>query len=353
MSLEFNRGNNNCIPLSGIAYVIIPEDCDTAEYVQRCYRNNTLSIGGSTGATAMHNVKVLEGVLDKIKFPSNGSTQGSAVIWLRESFYNKPVVIGALPEGGTVSNLCFKNQQRIYQEAAQRIAEVFLDALNSRVLISAVGDLSKPAEVVIKANSRNDEGDVVNVESKDLVKVSAKTYLLNLTENFTLRVKNNDGKVDSEGNINGIEITLNQNRISVSDNYGNNILFDENGISIADRWDNNITTSEKEIYLVDNHNNEILLNEEQIYILDSNENKILLNKEHIQLLCQKFDVGEGKEQMILGNTLVDLLGQLIDAICNLTVITSSGASGTPINAASFTAIKSKLETALSKLSNTD
>lgn len=85
MAIEINRGNNNCIPLSGIAYVIIPDKCDIAEYVQRCYRNNTLSIGGGMGATAMHNVKVIDGVLSKIKFPSNGSEHGSAVVWIRES----------------------------------------------------------------------------------------------------------------------------------------------------------------------------------------------------------------------------------------------------------------------------
>ena len=57
--------------------------------------------------------------------------------------------------------------------------------------------------------------------------------------------------------------------------------------------------------------------------------------------------------MVLGNTLVDLLAQLIDAILNLTVLTPHGPSGTPVNAAAFSNIKSKLETALSKLSNTD
>lgn len=336
MALEINRGNNNCIPNSGIAYVIIPDGCDIAEYVQRCYRNNTLSIGGGMGSTAMHEVKVVDGVLNKIKFPSNGSTLGSAVLWLRESFYNKPIIIGAIPEGGKSTNLSANGQQRIYQEAAQRVAEVFLDALSSRVLITALGDLAKPAEVVIKASSRNTQGDVVNVESKDLIKVDGQSYRLNLTKDFELNIINNKGEEDVEGDIIGVKLAFNNNSLIITDHWGNNILLDEGGLSVSDHWGNIIRTGEKEAKFTDAH-----------------ENEVIFNEEHIQFLCPKFDLGKGKEQMVLGNTLVDLLGQLIDAICNLTVITHAGASGTPINAADFTAIKSKLETALSELSNTD
>ena len=57
--------------------------------------------------------------------------------------------------------------------------------------------------------------------------------------------------------------------------------------------------------------------------------------------------------MVLGNTLISLLSQLIDAILNMTVLTHVGPSGTPVNAAVFSEIKGKLEEALSKLSNTD
>ena len=336
MSLELNRGNKNCISNSGIAYVIIPDDCDIAEYVQRCYRNNTLSIGGGMGATAMHEVKVIDGVLDKIKFPSNGSTFGSSVIWVRESFYNKPIIIGAIPEGGKATNLLVNGQQRIYQEAAQRVAEVFLDALSSRVLITALGDLAKPAEIIIKASSRNTQGDVVNVESKDLIKVDGQSYRLNLTKDFELNIINNEGEEDLEGDIIGVKLAFNNNSLIITDHWGNNILIDEGGLSVSDHWDNSIQTTEKESRFTDAHGNEVVFNEE-----------------HTQFICPKFDLGEGREQMVLGNTLIDLLGQLIDAICNLTVITHAGASGTPINSADFTAIKNKLETTLSKLSNTD
>ena len=370
MGVELNRGNNNCIPQAGISYVIIPEDCDVAEYVQRCYRNNTLSIGGGMGITDMHHVKVIDGVLDKIKFPSNGNTQGSSVIWIRENFYNKPLIIGVIPEGGRASNLQSNGQQRMYQEVAQRVAEVFLDALSSRVLITALGDLAKSAEVVIKASSKNSEGDVVRVESKDLVQLIGQSCKLNFTKDVEINIVDNSGDKDIEGNVLGVKLSFNNDKLSISDHWGNNVLFDEGGLSISDHWGNTLITNEDEVHIIDAHENEVLMNENEIHIIDAHENEVfmnedevhiidahentmLMNEEHIQFTCSKYDIGEGKEQMVLGNTLVKLLGQLIDAICNMTVLTHVGASGTPINSVEFIAIKSKLETILSNLSNTD
>ena len=332
MSVEINRGNNNCIPISGIAYVTIPEDCDVAEYVQRCYRNNTLSVDGGMGVTAMHNVKVADGVLDKIKFPSDDSNRGSAVVWIRDGFYNQPVIIGAIPEGGK-SNLSLNGQQRLYQEVAQRIAEVFLDALNSRVLITALGDLSKPSEIIVKASSRNDNGDVVNIISKDLVKVEGQSYRMNLTKDFELTIDNGVGNPI-------IRIVFNEDKLSVSDHYGNNIIFDEEKCEFVDQWENKIVSKEDEVRFSYIKDDEVI-------------NEVVFNDERTQVLCKKFDIGDGNEKMVLGDTLVNLLGELIDAICALTVTTSTGPSGTPINSVSFTTIKSKLNTVLSKLSNTD
>lgn len=57
--------------------------------------------------------------------------------------------------------------------------------------------------------------------------------------------------------------------------------------------------------------------------------------------------------MVLGDTLVSTMGQILDAIVSLTVMTPVGIRGPPLNAAQFTAIKSKLNEILSKLSNTD
>ena len=293
MSLEKNRGNNNCIPISGIGYIIIPKDANTAEYVQRCYRNHTVSISGGYDSTYMHGVKITEEALNKIKFPDNDDGLGSAVVWLRDSFTNRAVVIGTLKTAGE-SNMVQGSQQRIVQETAQSVVEMFLDALNCTINVSAQGNENVPAVINIKASSRTDEGDVVNIISKDRIVTDSRHIKVNLTEDFELTINNGEEDI---------------------------------------------------IHIVGN--------EEELHITDHFKNEAILNEENVQILTNKFNVGTGKEQMVLGNTLVDLLSQLIDAILNMTVLTHVGPSGTPVNAATFSAIKSKLEDALSKLSNTD
>lgn len=293
MSLEKNRGNNNCIPISGVGYIVIPKDVNTAEYVQRCYRNHSVSISGGYDSTYMHGVKITEEALNKIKFPDNDDGLGSAVVWLRDSFTNRAVVIGTLKTAGE-SNMVQGSQQRIVQETAQSVVEMFLDALNCTINISAQGNENIPAVINLKASSGTDAGDVVNIISKDRVNVDGRHMKVNLTDDFELTI--NNGEED--------------------------ILH-------------------------------IVGNEEELHIIDRFKNEAIFNEENVQILTTKFNVGTGKEQMVLGNTLIDLLSQLIDAILNMTVLTHVGPSGTPVNAATFSEIKGKLEEALSKLSNTD
>jgi hypothetical protein len=69
----------------------------------------------------------------------------------------------------------------------------------------------------------------------------------------------------------------------------------------------------------------------------------------LTLHAEKIHIGKNaNEQAVLGNTLVDLLGQLIDAITKETHGTPTGPSGPPLNAFEFKAIKARLDTALSE-----
>ena len=303
--LEKNRGNNNGIPLSGIGYVVIPEGCNTAEYIQSCYRNSSISISGGYGCTYMHNVRVTIDALNNIKFPTSGEF-GSPVVWIRDSFTNRAVVIGVLTAGGK-SNLTGIFQQRIYQEVAEQIAEIFLDAMNSRVVITALGNNNVPAEVVIKASSGNAEGDAIKLVSKDIIEAEGKRLKVLLTDNFDILI--NDGEKDI------ISIKGNPELFELKDQFGNYINFNEESVELKDQFGNSV----------------------------------LMNEENVKISTEKFNVGEGSEQMVLGNTLLSLLEQLLDAISSLTVVTPHGPSGTPLNAAQFTQIKSKLKTMLSNL----
>jgi hypothetical protein len=77
------------------------------------------------------------------------------------------------------------------------------------------------------------------------------------------------------------------------------------------------------------------------------------SSKNIVLTVENGKIYAGKDgatqQMILGNTLVDLLTQLIDAINAMTIATPSGPSAPgPIDKSPFNQVKNNLKTALSK-----
>jgi len=344
MKWEVNRGNNNCISQCGVGYVVIPDEENVADYVQRCYRNSTISISGGYDATYMHNVKVVDGVLDKIKFPSEDDNMGSPVVWIRDSFTNRPVVIGTVNPAG-VSNMTLTNQQRIVQETAESVVEMFLDALNGKMNISAKGGDNVPAEVVVQATSGASSGDVVRLVSKDKITGECKTLSFNLTKDIELII--NNGQEDI------IKINADEEVTKYTDHWGNVLIMDETETHFTDKWGNDTVADKDKVQFTNQWKDTVVFNDNEVHLTDHNSNEAIFNADNTQFLTKKFNVGQGNEQMVLGNTLVKLLGRILDGICSLTVVTHAGPSGTPINAATFTAIKSELETALSKLSNTD
>lgn len=69
----------------------------------------------------------------------------------------------------------------------------------------------------------------------------------------------------------------------------------------------------------------------------------------LTLVADNIRLGDkADEQAVLGNTLVKLMGQILDGIATLTVNTPVGTSSPPNNAVLFRRIKSQLKTALSE-----
>ncbi len=85
-------------------------------------------------------------------------------------------------------------------------------------------------------------------------------------------------------------------------------------------------------------------------LLDHATGKIqVVSENEVNVVSKKVRIGDDatEDPMVGGNELKGLLEELIEAINKLTVPTSNGPSGTPINAPQFSAIKGKLKTMLS------
>jgi phage gp45-like len=81
-----------------------------------------------------------------------------------------------------------------------------------------------------------------------------------------------------------------------------------------------------------------------VVMYDTRDNRVSLKSSGIEIEAKD---GDDIEKSVLGETLKDKLDELIDAILKITVPTVFGPSGTPINAATFSNIKSQLSDILS------
>lgn len=291
---EINRGGNNAIGQSGIGFIVVPDDNTRQQYIDDCYRTSTVTINGGFGYGYISAVKILPGVLQKIHFPLKSTERGTPVLWLRENFSNRPIVIGIISEEG-YTNLLKENQNRFVQEIDGKTVEIFQDANSATLNINVVGKSDTPANINIKVASGS-EDSVVNIDSDGKVNVSANDFTATARNTFNIFLK--DGKNDE--------------LIS--------LIGDSEKMEFKDKFGNVITS----------------------------------NKENVNItVAGKFNVNSGKEPMVLGQTLVDLLNEILDAIKQITVITPVGTSSVPVNIASFASAQQKLKNILSTISNLD
>lgn len=291
---EINRGGNNPIGQSGIGFIVVPDDNTRQQYIDDCYRTSTVTINGGFGYGYISAVKILPDVLQKIRFPLKSTEGGTPVLWLRENFSNRPIVIGIISEEG-YTNLLKENQNRFVQEIDGKTVEIFQDANSATLNINVVGKSDTPANINIKVASGS-EDSVVNIDSDGKVNVSANDFTATARNTFNIFLK--DGKNDEL-----ISLIGDSEKMEFKDKFGNVITSNEENVNIT--------------------------------------------------VAGKFNVNSGKEPMVLGQTLVDLLSEILDAIKQITVVTPVGTSSVPVNIASFTSAQQKLKNILSTISNLD
>lgn len=325
MSVEINRGERRGYGTAGIGYIIIPNNKDRDSYIQKCYRNHTVAIRPGLNYSNTYDIPITSDALSKIEFPERTVDLGSTIVWVREDFQNRPVVIGVIKDTGKPS-LLSSSQQQIIQEYGNQLAQIFLDAKKSLLNISVVGNNANPAVVNVKATGSSE--DEVNIESGGSIHHNSRNETHTITEEYSVSITNGLKEI--------YQLTINDKELK-----------------ILDQWGNSVNINELSNELKDAYGRTLLMNKDEVHYTDGFKNEVIFNEDNAQIICNKFNVGQGAEQMVLGNTLKDLLERLITSIQNITVPTPHGISGKPINTAQFASIKSELGKILSKLSNTD
>ena len=288
--IELNRGARTCLGESGIGYVVIPGNDTRDEYINNCYYSCTVTIDGGYGYSYIENVPIPLELLQQIKFPLKEDEVGSRVFWVRENTFNRPVIVGIL------NNLYEPNgmvagQNRYVQEINGNVVEIFMDANTAEMNIKVTGSKNNPSKINVISNTNEDSE--INITSSGKVKISAKNLIVEAFKDAVFTLKKNDSK---------------------------------------------------ELLKIES-------NDTQLKITDQFDNEVTLKDGEIDVVSDKINHNGGNEPMVLGNTLKESLSNLIDAILSMTMVTPTGASSTPMNAAQFIQIKSQLNNILSQKSN--
>lgn len=276
---------------AGIAYLVIPDDRDRNQYIQRCFRTGTISIAFENGGV-MNDVPVTRQALNDIEFPSSNDELGSQLVWVNQKEKQVPIIIGCISKNNEFVNFT-KDSASLRKSSDGGVFEVMVDA-NKNI-------------VIINSSSQKDTGGDIYVIASN----TTKTAKLN---------------VSVFGNIN-----VNATNVIVSSTGKTSFIVKDKDV------DDKITevSYEKGIGFV---------------YKDEFGNEAFMNNDNIQFKpIAKFKVGDGAEHAMLGDTfktiledLVDSLSQLASSCAQLTVSTPMGPSTIPINTDQFLQIASDL-----------
>lgn len=282
---------------SGIGYVVIPdvEDLTREEFIKLCYKTETICLDGGLGYGLFYDVSVDREVMKSIVFNKKKGKHGSPVVWLKIPQWQKPVVIAIL-----------KYENDTFQ--------------------SDEGELN---------HERTENGNSIYTS------MSAKTGTVDLN-------------VMANGKGNG-KININ---LTSSTNNGELNVYIQGKSKIHSNDEIKIISDKKFILTVVDENSKdrvfISYEKDKGYTYkDEFNNELNCKSGLVEIKSKKINHNNGNEPMVLGNTLVKKLSEILDAISKLTVFTALGPSSTPINTPEFNAIKKLINEIKSELSYLD
>ena len=279
---------------AGVGWVVIPDGVDREQYINDCYRTQTLTINAGVGYGFFSNVFTDQDVMQQIMFPNIGDNRGSAVIWVRDDVSNLPIIVASLRRQDDYYILG-DNQYRISKETENTSVEVFIDGNTSTLHVNTIGSNSQPARVNIKLSSNNKDS-VFNISSDNEINIFSENKVFVATNNeIDIQIKDN-GDIKTELKY------KKGTGLSYKDEFGNEFTFKDGEIDV---------------------------------------------------IGDKINHNGGKEPMVLGDTLANILNDLCNAIEAITVTTTTGPSSPPINVADFLSIQAKISNIKSSKSNLD
>ena len=272
-----------------IGSVVIPVDKDRDIYIDECY---------SLGQCAVYveeigiipDVKIGRSIENYIEFPLTSDEFGSQLLFIRMPMYNNNyVAFDVLKKSDDVSMIS-ENEFRIGKQMTNSGVNIIGNAETGTLLVNVKSDKKARVSITINGKELAEFNINVNGEIKN--------------ESDTVRTVINDSMI---------------------------------------------------IEFPDNNDDKTVISYERgkgFNYLDEFDNKVIIKDGEVKILTKKINFGEGKEPLILGDTMKKLLDDFITQVSSILVTTSLGAM--PIlNKTQMEALKQRTGTILSELSNTD
>tara|TARA_B100001564_G_scaffold354649_1_gene365609 strand:+ start:2090 stop:3337 length:1248 start_codon:yes stop_codon:yes gene_type:complete len=179
----------------------------------------------------------------------------------------------------------------------------------------------------------NRDGSIISMTSQD--------YLLE----FQPGVVDDGGSTDFEtkpemfedypSELKGDQILINSGRVIISAKESEMIFYSKGNYGFIS--DKSLSIDNEGGIFAQTNDNMEWNTQGNNFIINSDGGKIYLGED-----------GNEDEPVALGQTLIDIMGEILDALQAETHPTPAGPSGPPVNSATYASIKSKLETILSK-----
>jgi hypothetical protein len=89
----------NRFPQTGYGYIVIPQNVDKDEYINDCYLRERVCILTDQGGSMVKDCYITKNAIRDIEFPDiadNKNKTGSAIVFVTDTYNNKPTIIGVL-----------------------------------------------------------------------------------------------------------------------------------------------------------------------------------------------------------------------------------------------------------------
>jgi len=265
---------------SGSAYITIPTEVDREQFIQQCYRMNRVCLLTENNEF-FKDVPIDKSAIQNIEFPESGGGIGSPVIWVNIEPYNQVVIVAVLSKN---DETFFLNEKKF------KLNKTF--GSNS---VDITGD-GGSGNLLISLNSDKEEGGLLNITINNKNKTGQLKIFIN-----------GSGEIYCTDSLN-IKTTKKLN-------------FEISDISKDDK----ITTL-------------TYVKGEGFKYKDEYQNSIIAKDGEINITSKKIIHNSGNEPMLLGNTTIQLISDLLDQLAK-----ESAGPYPLLGQAQYTILKQKLD----------